>query len=147
MRPPLSLTLTAAWLQASRQETVPTAEVVLCVTLGELPEGRLPIRIRPGAANHLRIMPDSPWPSDVRPGACQASRVLRTLINGRVYVANVLKSFCRTIDQALLMLILLHRGFQACALQEATVLIVWSDQHLFTKPIHKPRNVSLAASC
>ena len=41
------------------------AEVLLCVTLPNIPKGRVPIRIRPGAANHLRIMPNSPWPADV----------------------------------------------------------------------------------
>ena len=59
------------------------AEVLLCVTLPTFPAGRLPIRLRPGAANHLRIVPDSPWPADVRLPVTQHHQLKRACQQAR----------------------------------------------------------------
>ncbi len=53
---------------ATPKRDLPTADLLLCVYLPELPPEQLSLRVRPGAPQHMRLRPDHPWSPQV--GLC-----------------------------------------------------------------------------
>ncbi|KAL0055144.1 hypothetical protein WJX82_007626 [Trebouxia sp. C0006] len=50
---------------ATPKRDLPTADLLLCVYLPELPPEQLSLRVRPGAPQHMRLRPDHPWSPQV----------------------------------------------------------------------------------
>ena len=45
----------------SAKQELPSADLLVCVYMPDLPATQLRVRVRPGAPQSLRLCPDHPW--------------------------------------------------------------------------------------